>query len=475
VPLPTSTSAVRGDAATPAIEDGSGHPGRWLAGVAVALAAVALLAVVLTRDSSHSYRFIFRDAGQLVRGDIVRVGGNPVGDVTGIALTPDGRAEVTVSVDEDWAPLHAGTRATIRAQSLIGIANRYLDVHPGPNFRAELDDGALIDSDNTTAIVELDQFFNALDPPTRRGLEGVIHGFADWYRGKEPEANESARYFAPALVAITKLTEELNRDSQAFEDFLVETSQTMGALSERREELTELVGNAGATARAIATDTESLSLALEELPPAMREGSDTFVALRPALDDLEAFVAGSEDAARALPGFMRELTPFLQTSVPTFRKLRVLFDSPGPGNDLYDAMRDLPPLERQSRTALPRSQRSLRESTPIFSFARPYVPDLTAWLRSFGQAMAPYDANGHYARTMAVFDAFEFVDDAEGGHLEPKPPAQRGRSAHVSLGNLRRCPGAAAPAPSDGSAPFVDSGELANADCDPTQMPGASP
>ena len=108
----------------------------------------------------------------------------------------------------------------------------------------------------------------------------------------------------------------------------------------------------------------------------------------------------------------------------------------------------------------------------MFAFARPYTPDLVGWLRSFGGAMATYDANGHYARTMPVFNAFDFVDDAEGGHLEPKPPDQRGTSPAVSTGNLRRCPGAATRAPADGSAPFVDRGPDANADCDPSQRPG---
>ena len=470
---PRTETAVFGAPSEPARLHGRG--GRLPALAALLLVLAITLLLVLGGGDKHSYRLLFENAGQLVRGDIVRVGGNPIGTVTGIELAPDGRAEVTVSVEEDWAPLHRGTSATIRAQSLIGVANRYVEVHPGPNFREPLDDGAVIDSDNTTAIVELDQLFNTLDPPTRRGLESVIQGFADWYEGKEREANRSARYFAPSLAATTRLVEELNRDSRAFEDFLVETADTMGALSERRTELTELVGNMGATFRAIATDTESLGQAIEELPPALREGSDTFVALRPALGDLERFVEGSAPAARALPGFMRELRPFLQRSVPTFRRLRVMFGSPGEGNDLHDALRDLPPLERLSRTVLPRSQRSLRESTPIFSFARPYVPDLTAWLRSFGQSMASYDANGHYARAMAVFDAFQFEEDAEGGHLDPKAPAERGRSPYLSLGNLRRCPGAAAAAPADGSAPFVDAGELANADCDPSQVPGRSP
>jgi phospholipid/cholesterol/gamma-HCH transport system substrate-binding protein len=448
------------------------HPFRWVAAVALALAVVALVVVVASRDSTYRYRFVFENAGQLVRGDIVRVGGTEAGQVTGIELTQDGQAEVTVSVKESFAPFHRGTAATIRAQSLIGIANRYVDVHPGPNFRGELEDGAVVEADNTTSIVELDQLFNALDPPTRKGLQGIFDGFADWYAGREEEANDSARYFGPSIVAIKNLVQEVNRDSRTFEEFLVETADAMDALASRRGELTELVGNAGATAGALSSDTGSLTRALEELPPALRQGSDTFVALRPALDDIERFVVESGPASRDLPRFMREFRPFAQRSVGTFRQLSELFDAPGKANDLYDIMRDLPPLARLAKTGLPRARRSLRESTPIFSFARPYVPDLTAWLKDFGTAMAPYDANGHYARAMAVFDAYDFVDDAQGGRLEPKAPAQRGSSPYLSTGNLRRCPGGAAPPPADGSAPFVDSGELSNPDCDPSQSVG---
>jgi phospholipid/cholesterol/gamma-HCH transport system substrate-binding protein len=448
------------------------HPFRWIAGAAIVLALIALLIVFATRDSTYRYRFVFENAGQLVKGDIVRVGGTEAGQVTGIELTPDGRAEVTVTVLESFAPFHQGTTATIRAQSLIGIANRYVDVHPGPNFRPELEDGAAVEADNTTSIVELDQLFNALDPPTRRGLQGIFDGFADWYSGNEAEANDSARYFGPSIVAIKNLVQEVNRDSRTFEEFLVETADAMDALASRPGELTELVANAGATARALSSDTGSLTRALEELPPALRQGSDTFVALRPALDDMERFVVESGPASRVLPRFMREFRPFAQRSAGTFQKLSVLFDTEGKGNDLYDIMRDMPPVARLADRALPRARRSLRESTPIFSFARPYVPDLTAWLKDFGMAMAPYDANGHYARAMAVFDAYDFVDDAQGGRLEPKAPAQRGSSPYLSTGNLRRCPGAAAPPPADGSAPFVDSGPLANPDCDPSHSVG---
>ena len=70
---------------------------------------------------------------------------------------------------------------------------------------------------------------------------------------------------------------------------------------------------------------------------------------------------------------------------------------------------------------------------------------------------------------MPIFNAFTFADDGSGGTLTPRPAAQRGTNPAVTNGNLRRCPGAATPAPADGSAPYVDNGDLAKPDCDPSQ------
>src|SRR5262245_41236672 len=100
----------------------------------VVLTAVAV-AVVLTR-SSADYRLHIRiaNAGQLVKGNQVKVGGVPVGTVKAIELTPDNEADVEVAITDDHlTPLHRGTRAWIRVSSLSSVANRFIALEPGPN------------------------------------------------------------------------------------------------------------------------------------------------------------------------------------------------------------------------------------------------------------------------------------------------------------------------------------------------------
>lgn len=474
-PSNDETPGAAGQPASVAAASSRG-PGRLLAAGAIAFALLALLAIWVTRDDTHEYKLVFDNAGQMVKGDLVRIGGTPVGEVKAIELTDDGRAELTVSVADEFAPLHSGTTVLVRWQGLVGTANRFVDISPAPNFKPELEDGATIEGDQTKSIVEIDQLFNTFTPKTRDGLDHFIQGFADWYAGQEENANTSAKYFSPTLAQASKLFNELNRDSEDLQELLVETSKAMGAIESRSGDLTGLVDNAGTTAAAVSADTESLRRVLVDLPPGLRQGAKTFASLRgPAIDDLERFVVESEPSAKVLPGFLRRFRTLTAESVPIFSELRKTFNGPGEGNDLYDTMTDLPPLAKLAHTGFPRARKSLKESTPVWGFIRPYGPDLIAWLRSFGGSMAPYDANGHYVRSVPVFDAFNFTDDADGGSLTPKPAAERGSSPALSTGNLRRCPGSAAPRPADGSAPFVDIGELANPDCDPSQVLGGTP
>jgi phospholipid/cholesterol/gamma-HCH transport system substrate-binding protein len=445
------------------------RPLRW-APVALLLAAAIALVLILTGGGAHHYRLLFQDAGQLVKGDRVRIGGTPAGTITSIDLADDGEAAIDISVDDRFGPLREGTTAVIRQQGIASIAGRYVDLSPAPTIKPALADGATIGGEKTTSIVDLDQLFDTLDPKTRAGLKQFIDGSADWYEGEESQANASAKAFPGALSGLDQLATELTADNANLSRFLVKTGDAMSALSAHKDQLTDLVTHTRQTTAALSANTESLDQTLSHLAPALRQGTSAFVALRPALTQLRMLVDVAGPATKDLAPFAAQLRPVLDEAVPTFARLREMFAQPGADNDLLDALKDLPALDANAKTGFAEGEKALSASSPIFSFVRPYVPDLVGWVRNFGQVMSTYDANGHYARTLPVFDA----DESNGTTLTAKPFAQRGSSASLKTNQLRRCPGAAAPPLPDGSAPFVDDGPLANPDCDPTQVPGAT-
>jgi phospholipid/cholesterol/gamma-HCH transport system substrate-binding protein len=439
---------------------------RGLALAALAVAVVAVAWVLVKGDGGTEYKVRFQTATLLVKDNDVQVGGRRIGSIKDIQLTDDNEAEVTIEVSKEFAPLHEGTRAAVRATSLSGIANRYIALSPGPQSAPQIDDGATISADKTTSPVSLDQLFNTLDAKTRHDLQQVIQGSATWYQGKGKQANAAAKYFNPALSTTSTLVNQIVRDQTAFEDFIVNSSSLVGAIAERRDDLAALVGNANATSAAIASENQSFDQALALLPTTLRRANTTFVNLRAALDDLDPLVRASKPATKDLARFLRELRPLVDDARPTIKDLRFLVSTPGAGNDLTDLTKQAPELQQTASPAIRESVKALQQSQKVIDFIRPYAPDFVGWIRDFGQGASNYDANGHYARIQPMFNTFSFTDNPAGGVLTPIGEGHR-LDGLVS-GQLRRCPGAASQPPADGSAPWR--GENGNLDCDPSQV-----
>jgi phospholipid/cholesterol/gamma-HCH transport system substrate-binding protein len=434
---------------------------------ALAVAVVVVAVILLTGGSQHTYKLVFENAGQLVKDDDVQVGGRRVGSVRKIELTNHNQAAITIAVDNDFAPLHEGTSAVIRATSLSGVANRYIALAPGPNSNRKLHDGDTLGTDKTTAPVDLDQLFNTLDPKTRKGLQQVIQGTATQYAGQAKNVQQAAKYFSPALSTSSRLVSELDRDSKTFQDFIVNSSKTVTAIASRRDDLTNLVSNANTTAAAIGSENVALARALGLLPGTLRQANTTFVNLRATLDDLDVLVAESKPATKRLAPFFAALRPLVRDARPTIADLRKLIRRKGSNNDLIELLRKAPKLESTARPVFAHSITALDKTQPVVKFIRPYTADLVGWLRDFGQGAANYDANGHYARIQPIFNTFSFADNPTGGTLTPIPNALR--LAGLQSGQVKRCPGAASQAPADGSAPWQDvDGSL---DCDRSLVP----
>lgn len=426
------------------------------------LAVVAVVAILLlSNGGGEQYRLIFQNAGQLVKGDDVQIGGRRVGGVDDILLTDDNQAEVRINVQEPYAPLHEGTKATIRLTSLSGVANRYIALVPGPNSNAELPGGSRLGVEQTTSVVDLDQIFNTLDPATRRGLQQFIQGSAVQYAGKGPEVNESAKYFNAFLSTTAQLTSELARDTRTLEQAIVAGASVTSAVAERAPQLTSLITNLNGMMGAIARENASLDQALGVLPDTLRNASSTFVDLRSTLDALDPLLDASAIAAQDLPRFFRELRPLVNEADPVFKDLSMLVSQPGPFNDATDATRNLPRLQQIASPTFRRAITAMRKGQPVIDFLRPYSPDLIGWFRDFGQSAANYDANGHYARVLPITGLFDFQENPDGSStLEPVPPSQR--LSGLESGFSRRCPGAASQPRPDGSNPFAPDGF----DCD---------
>ena len=460
---------------------------RSAARIVVLIALVAAAAVVgwlMFYDSGGDYtvRARFQNAGQVVRGGLVEIGGQKVGTVKKLRLTDDGSAELELAIDDEWAPLPKGTHAQIRQFGLSGPASRYIDLRYPTGKQAgdrkeTIPDGGVIEQTDTTSNVDLDEAFSIFDRRTRDSLPKVFRGSNRQYAGRAEELSEGYLYLDPALVSASRLFRELNRDTGDLERFVTETSGLVGDIADRRDDLASLISNLADTTGAISRPRGALADAIQQLPDFMRQSNTTYVNLRATLDDLDPLVTEFKPVARRLAPYTGEVRRLVQDLDPAVRDLARITTRRGTDNDLIDLSRATLPLRdiavgpvrrngAEREGTLPATAEALASATPRIAFARPYSNDFTGWLDDFSHT-GNVDALGGISRTASHFSAFSFKN----GLIQPLAPIARAAEIETvaQVDQRNKCPGAGERDTfGDGSTPWKPYPEF---NCDETQVP----
>ncbi len=462
--------------------------GRIAAILALVGAAVVVFMILGGGGGSYAVTAKFENASQLVTGNQVKVAGVAAGTVKEISLGDDGQALVKLEVSDEYTPLPQGTHATIRSQSLSGIANRYVSLDlPAPDQSGEsspsgetIADGGTIEQVDTTSEVDLDQLFNTLNERTVGHLKSVIKGFARSYDGVGPQANKGFYYLNPFLSTSRRVFGELNSDQPALERLIVDSASLTSTLAARSGDIEALIGNANRMFGAIGRRNVELASAVGQLPDFMRQANTTFVNLRAALDDVDPLVNASKPVAKKLQPFMRNLRGFAQDAVPTVRNLDHIVKRKGKANDLIELTRLQVPLARigvgpvnrngQSRQgALPESAQALTDGLDELQFFRPYITTegISGWFDDFSHSGYP-DAIGGIGRISTTLNAFSVGTNAFGvpfpNLADTLTPSEL--QGALDVGNTRRCPGSNERGQSSDRLTY--NGTI---DCDPSQVP----
>jgi phospholipid/cholesterol/gamma-HCH transport system substrate-binding protein len=369
--------------------------GRVVAVATVAIVIVVVVVVVLGGGRSYQVHAIFENASQIVSGDEVEVAGNGIGTVSNISLTPNGQANLTLNItNPTYQPLFQGTLATVRAVSLTGIANRYVDLRLPSAGAPKIPDGGTIPTRNTTSAVDFDQLFNTLNGPTRKSVQNLIQGSALEFEGEGKLANTAWQYLNPAVASSSMLFAELNKNTSQFTKFIVQTANLVSDISTRSTDLSGLISHLSTTTQALASQRTALGQSIQRLPNFLALADTTFVDLRTALDDLTPLVNDTKPVAPKLRTLLEQLRPLAQDAVPTVEDLSKIVSKPGANNDLTDLVKLAVPLAASTVKpvnvdgkvrpgAFPQTTTALNQSTPEVSIARPYAVDLTGWFEGY--------------------------------------------------------------------------------------------
>jgi phospholipid/cholesterol/gamma-HCH transport system substrate-binding protein len=429
----------------------------------VVLCAV-ILAVVAARliggSSSYEVRANFESAGQLVKGNLVKVGGVTVGTVKGIDLTSDNQAQITLRItDPRFKPLHSGTIATIRNTSLSSVAGRQVALQPGPNSNPKIANRGVIRAEDTRPIVDLDQLLNTLDAQARTSLQQLVHGGAVAFGSHSSQADAALAALNPALSQARQTTSELVGDQAAFERALVESAGVVSSVAARANDLQAGVANGAQVANAVAGESRSLDTALHQAPAALKQSNTTLAELRDALTKLRPALRDAQPGAPRLANVLRLAQPVVHEAAPVIGQVRSVLP------DVTAILLGLPKLDATARPAFSSTVGALQGAADVVQAARTYTPDLVGGLlNGFGGTTgASYDANGHYVRISLQGNLTSFSNGAS--LLTPNLP--RGTFNEFRDGITNRCPGAATQSVRDRSNPFA----APEAQCNPKDSP----
>ncbi len=381
-----------------------------------------------------------------------------MGRVGGVKLTPNGLADIQLSIsDSSLEPLHAGTIATVALPGLAGEANRVIALAPGPRSAPAIPSGGVLPTAATKGAVDLDELLDGLDPRTRHNIQQLI---AEGAQSVAPPAahqfNRGLTYLNPALSQTTAFGRELLLDRAGLKQLLTSTAQLAAALAARSGDITAGLVNTAATLRQVAGQASALGDTLARAPAVFTQTRSVLADTDYALSALDPTLIELRTVAPPAAALIRQLLPVTRNALPTIAAIRALLPQ------ARTALNAMIPVAQEAVPALVSITHGIGPLLPIVAGLRPYMPDLIGGFFDgvAANTAAGYDANGHYLRVSATA--------GQGGGLTGLLPSL-GSLPVLSprTGLTARCPGGATTPAPDGSNPWVPPGF--HALCNPSE------
>jgi phospholipid/cholesterol/gamma-HCH transport system substrate-binding protein len=248
-----------------------------------AAAAVVAMVGVLTAcsgDEPTEVQAVFDDVIDLVEQNAVKLADVPVGTVTGIELTEDNRALVTMAVDPRLA-LPADVRARLRKTNLLG--ERFVELVADPASTGEYVEGTLIT--DTEVVPELEeavfsgtQVIAAISADT---LAGAIEAGAQGTDGRGETLGTTLSEFREIISAYDDNSDDVVRLLRGLDGFLAD----VGPEAELHD---RAVVELAAFSRVLAEEDERLLNTLTDVRSLAVSGTDIIVTHRQRFDDFNA-------------------------------------------------------------------------------------------------------------------------------------------------------------------------------------------
>lgn len=226
---------------------------RLIAVLAALASLVAACSLPGSVTGSREITATFDDVGDLVVGHSVQVADVRIGSVTGIELTEDFRAEVTMSIKDDVF-IPADSSAVLRTTSLLG--EKFIELRPrdqeNPMAGENITDGAHIERTSEAPELEFvaDKAVQLLGHVVTEDLVTINETASEGFGGRGPELKSLVESLSTVSGTLAAQTDDLVRVIDALngatttlaantgdiDQLLVTLSETTVVLAENRDE-----------------------------------------------------------------------------------------------------------------------------------------------------------------------------------------------------------------------------------------------
>jgi virulence factor Mce-like protein len=316
---------------------------------------IVILAVFLAYNANNGLPFVptYRisvqvpNANTLVKGNDVRIGGVRVGLVEKIVPVQDPEtgavhAKVDLKLDKNAQPVPKDSTVVVRSRSALGL--KYLEIDKGTSSEGWPEGSTLPLTVAHPKPVEIDQFFNMFDAPTRKAAQDNLVAFGDALAGRGPDLNVALGELRPLVTRLEPVARNLaspktgvGRFFRALADSAAEVAPVAETQARQWVSLESTFGAFARVARPFIQETisetpptlDTLTRTAPRIRTFLGHSATLFADLRPGVralsDNSPTIAAALETGANVLPG-----SPRLNAQLaPTAKALEAFAQNPG--------------------------------------------------------------------------------------------------------------------------------------------------
>lgn len=366
------------------------------------------------------------------QGQTVRVSGIQIGDLSAVSLK-DGHAVITLNIDPKYKRLiHTDATGLLRPRT--GLKDMFLEVNPGSHSAPVAQQNWSIPVQNNLPDVNPDEIFSALDADTRDYLELLINGAGQGLKGRGGDLQEVFRRFEPTTRDIARVSSVVATRASYLRRVITSLNVVNGELASKHGDLSSLVDSSAAVFRAFASEDQSITRAVSDLPATLRQTTQTLGKVKTFADVLGPTSDQLRPTARALNAANLAVRPFARETTPIIR------------SQIRPFVRDARPLVRSLRPASINLARATPNLTGSFVVLNHFFNMLGF---DPNPSRAPVDgtkpASNLFWLAWAAHEGTNLFSSADnGGPLRPVALGMTCQAIHNELQNLQSQPGGAA-------------------------------